>query len=54
MQKNTYEKIYDVSAAFAFGGGNRQRELLEADGVEFEDGHVVMEKYQWDTPWVEY
>ena len=44
----------DVSAAFAFGGGNRQRELLEADGVEFEDGHVVMEKYQWDTPWVEY
>lgn len=47
-------KAGDVSAAFAFGGGNRQRELLEADGVEFEDGHVVMEKYQWDTPWVEY
>ena len=36
-----------VSKAFAFGGENRQMELLVADGVEFEDGHVVMEKYQW-------
>ena len=35
-----------VSKAFAFGGENRQMELLVADGVEFEDGHVVMEKYQ--------
>lgn len=43
----------NVSPAFAFGGGNRQRELLEADGVEFEDGHVIMEKYRWDTPWLE-
>ena len=32
-----------VSKAFAFGGENRQMELLAADGVEFEDGHVVME-----------
>lgn len=39
-----------VSEAFAFGGGNRQVELLQADGVEFEDGHVVMERYQWETP----
>ena len=43
----------NVSPAFAFGGENRQRELLEADGVEFEDGHVIMEKYRWDTPWLE-
>lgn len=43
----------NISPAFAFGGGNRQRELLEADGVEFEDGHVIMEKYRWDTPWLE-
>lgn len=41
-----------VSEAFAFGGGNRQMELLEADGVRFEEGHVVMEEFQWETPWV--
>lgn len=43
-----------VSPAFLFGGENRQIELLLADGVEFQDGHVVMEKYQWDTPWIDY
>lgn len=37
----------EVSAAFAFGGGNRQTELLKAEGVEFKDGRVAMEKYQW-------
>ena len=42
----------NVSAAFAFGGANRQVELLAAEGVEFSDGHVIMEKYQWDTPWI--
>lgn len=42
-----------VSSAFAFGGENRQVELLRADGVRFRDGHVVMEKYQWDTPWID-
>lgn len=41
-----------VSSAFAFGGSNRQIELLEADGVAFVDGHVDMEKCQWDTPWI--
>ncbi len=40
------------SSAFAFGGGNRQKELLEADGIVFVDGHVDMERFQWDTPWV--
>ncbi len=33
-----------VSSAFAFGGANRQIELLEQEGVTFVDGHVDMEK----------
>lgn len=37
----------EVSSAFAFGGGNRQVELLMAEGVEFKDGRVDMDKYQW-------
>ncbi len=37
-----------VSQAFAFGS-NRQVELLEADGIEFVDGHVDMEKFQWSV-----
>lgn len=37
-----------VSQAFAFGGENRQRELLEEEGVTFlENGCVDMEKHQW-------
>lgn len=41
-----------VSEAFAFGGENKQIELLKADGVEFVDeNHVDMGKYQWDMPW---
>ena len=37
-----------LSEAFAFGGINVQRELLERDGVEFDsEGRVVMEKYRW-------
>ena len=39
-----------VSDAFAFGGGNRQIELLMAEGIEFVDGHVDMKKYQWERP----
>ena len=35
----------------SFGGENEQIRLLKEDGVEFQDGHVVMEKYQWETPW---
>ena len=35
----------EVSAAFAFGGANRQVELLKSEGVEFLDGsHVDMKK----------
>lgn len=37
----------EVSPAFAFGGGNRQIELLEADGVPCPDGVVDLKKYQW-------
>lgn len=42
-------RMGEVADAFAFGGGNRQKELLMADGIEFVDGHVDMAKYQWDT-----
>lgn len=35
-----------LSPAFAFGGENRQRTLLEADGVEFlPDGRVDMKRF---------
>ena len=37
----------EVSSAFAFGGGNRQIELLEADGIPCPDGRVDLAKYQW-------
>ena len=40
-----------LSSAFAFGGRNRQRELLEAEGVRFESESVDLEKYQWEVPW---
>lgn len=35
-----------VAPAFAFGGSDIQRELLEKEGVVFEsDGHIDLEKY---------
>ena len=37
----------EVSQAFAFGGGNRQTELLKSEGVTFTDGKVDLEKCQW-------
>ena len=37
-----------TSPAFAFGGADIQRALLEADGIEFtEYGRVDMAKYGW-------
>jgi methylated-DNA-protein-cysteine methyltransferase-like protein len=39
----------EVSKAFAFGGENRQRELLEQEGVRFMDSGVVdMKHFQWE------
>lgn len=38
-----------VSEAFAFGGGNRQIELLRNDGVEVsDDGYVDLSKFLWN------
>ena len=37
----------EVSSAFAFGGGNRQKELLEREGVTFTEGKVNLEQYFW-------
>ena len=39
-----------VSDAFAFGGKNKQVELLEAEGVKFINGYVDMVHYQWERP----
>lgn len=41
-------RLGEVSKAFAFGGENRQIQLLEAEGVEFIDGKVDLKKYQWN------
>ena len=37
-----------LSAAFAFGGPERQRELLEDDGVEVINYQVNLKEYRWD------
>ena len=36
-----------LSDAFAFGGVNEQKLLLEADGIEVNGSHVNLNKYQW-------
>lgn len=39
----------EVSQAFAFGGGNRQVELLQAEGVPFlPDGRVDLARCYWN------
>ena len=39
-----------TSPAFAFGGSDIQRAMLEADGVEFlPDGRVDMARFAWDA-----
>ena len=38
----------ELSSAFAFGGINRQQELLEAEGIDVSNGRVDLEKYLWD------
>lgn len=47
-------RLGEVSPAFAFGGGNRQIELLEAEGIEFVDGKVELKKYQWDSVTIDF
>lgn len=41
-------RLGEPSKAFAFGGVNKQIELLEAEGVTFTDGRVDMKQYQWE------
>lgn len=36
-----------LSDAFAFGGVNQQKTLLEAEGIAVVDNHVDLERYQW-------
>lgn len=36
-----------LSDAFAFGGVNQQKVLLEADGIEVVDNKVDLNRYQW-------
>lgn len=36
-----------LSSAFAFGGINKQEELLKAEGVEVENGVVDLKKYRY-------
>ncbi|MBE6734550.1 MAG: MGMT family protein [Ruminococcaceae bacterium] len=38
----------ELSSAFAFGGINRQQELLEAEGIEVTDNKVDLNIYLWD------
>lgn len=43
------DRMGHTAAAFAFGGGDVQRMLLEADGIPFlADGRVDLEKCRWD------
>ena len=38
----------EVAKSFAFGGGNVQRELLEKEGINFEnDDTIDLKKYGW-------
>lgn len=34
-----------LSSSFAFGGEDRQKQLLEAEGIEVSDGKVDLKKY---------
>ena len=43
-------RLGETSSAFAFGGEDMQKTLLEEEGVEFdESGRVDLQKYQWRT-----
>ena len=38
----------ELTPAFAFGGINRQQELLSAEGIVVTEGKVDLSKYKWD------
>ena len=38
----------EPSSAFAFGGKNMQILLLEGEGVQFVDGCVDLQRFQWN------
>lgn len=38
----------ELSSAFAFGGINRQQELLESEGIEVRDNKVDLKIYLWN------
>ena len=40
-------RLGEVSKAFAFGGENRQIDLLIQEGVGFQDGRGDLQKYGW-------
>lgn len=40
-------RLGEVSKAFAFGGENRQIDMLIQEGVGFQDGRVDLQKYGW-------
>lgn len=42
-------RLGEPSKAFAFGGHQRQLELLEQDGIHAENGRIDLKKYQWDV-----
>ena len=43
------DRMGRLSEAFVFGGANKQKELLQADGVEVsEDNRVDLERYLWN------
>lgn len=42
-----------LSKAFERDGINLQKIMLKEEGIEFHGDRVIMELYQWDTPWIE-
>lgn len=41
-------RLGEPSSAFAFGGKNRQIDLLKAEGVTFSDGKADFKKHLWE------
>lgn len=39
----------EMSQSFAFGGARQQKELLEQEGIVFEDEKVNLKRYKWNT-----